>query len=52
MEKLHQNKSWLAEQIAAGKNSKAIADEQRISYKLVELYLRKFDIPHTPKERV
>ena len=52
MEKMHQNKEWLAEQIASGKNSKNIADEQRISYKLVELYLRKFEIPFTPKERV
>jgi DNA-binding NarL/FixJ family response regulator len=51
MEKPHQNKLWLAEQLASGKNSKQIADEQHVSYKLVETYLRKFDIPYTPKVR-
>jgi hypothetical protein len=51
MEKLHQQKSWLQSQIDLGKNSKKIANENNISYKLVEIYLRKFDIPHTPKER-
>jgi DNA-binding NarL/FixJ family response regulator len=50
MEKPHQNKLWLAEQVADGKNSKQIADEQNVSYKLVETYLRKFDIPHTPRK--
>jgi DNA-binding NarL/FixJ family response regulator len=50
MEKLHQNKDWLAEQIASGKTSKKIADEHNLSYKLVELYLRKFEIPFTPKK--
>jgi len=50
MEKIHQNKDWLAEQIAAGKTSKSIADEHKISYKLVELYLRKFNIKHTPRK--
>ncbi len=52
MEKLHQNKDWLAEQIASGLTSKQIGDKLNVSYKLVELYLRQFDIPHTPRERV
>ncbi len=51
MERPHQNKLWLSDQLAAGKSSKQIANENNISYKLVEIYLRKFDIPHTPKER-
>jgi DNA-binding NarL/FixJ family response regulator len=52
MEKLHQDKLWLSDQLASGKSSKEIANENNISYKLVETYLRKFNIPHTPKERV
>ena len=52
MEKPHQNKNWLAEQTAAGLTSKQIGDKLNISYKLVEIYLRQFDIPHTPRERV
>lgn len=50
MEKPHQNKLWLSDQLAAGKSSKQIANENNISYKLVETYLQKFDIPFTPKE--
>jgi DNA-binding NarL/FixJ family response regulator len=45
----HQNKEWLAEQIAAGKTTKQIANENNISYKLVEIYLKKYEIPFTPK---
>jgi len=29
-----------------------IPEERNISYKLVEIYLRKYEIPFTPKERV
>jgi hypothetical protein len=47
----HQDKDWLQSQIDLGKNSKAIANENNISYKLVEIYLQKFNIPFTPKER-
>lgn len=45
----HQQKEWLEAEIEAGKDSKQIADENRISYKLVEMYLRKHGIPFTPK---
>lgn len=45
----HQDKTWLENQIAEGKTSKQIADENNISYKLVELYLRQYEIPFTPK---
>ena len=49
--KLHQDETYLKEQIALGKTSKDIADENRVSFKLVELYLTKYNIPFTPKER-
>lgn len=49
--KNHHNETWLREQVDLGKNSKQIANENRLSYKLVELYLRKFNIPFVPKER-
>ena len=52
MEKLHQNKDWLAEQIASGLTSKQIGDKLNVSYKTVEIYLRKYDINHTPRERM
>jgi hypothetical protein len=49
--KNHQNKTYLEEQIALGKTSKDIADENRVSFKLVEIYLTKYNIPYTPKVR-
>jgi FixJ family two-component response regulator len=48
--KLHQDKNWLESQISEGKTSKQIADENNISYKLVEIYLRQHGIPFTPKK--
>ena len=45
----HYNETWLRQQIESGKTSKKIADENHISYKLVEIYLKKYDIPFTPK---
>lgn len=47
--KRHQDETYLKEQIALGKTSKDIADEDNISYKLVELYLKKYEIPFTPR---
>jgi hypothetical protein len=52
VERLHQQKDWLQSQIDLGKSSKDIANENNISYRLVEIYLRKYEIPFTPKERV
>jgi hypothetical protein len=48
-DKKHQQKEWLEAEIKSGKSSKQIADENRISYKLVEMYLRQHGIPFTPK---
>ena len=52
MEKMHQNKEWLVERVNNGLTSKQIGDKLNVSYKLVEIYLRKFSIPHTPRERM
>jgi len=49
--KNHQNETYLREQIALGKSTKEIADENRVSFKLVELYLTKYNISFVPKER-
>lgn len=51
MEKLHQQKDWLQSQIDLGKNSKQIANENNISFKLVELYLTKHGLKFVPKTR-
>jgi hypothetical protein len=45
IQKSHQNKEWLQQQIDLGKTSKEIANDNKISYKLVELYLKKYGIP-------
>lgn len=47
--KLHQNKDYLEEKIKEGYTSVEIAKAIGVSWKLVEIYLRKFDIPHTSK---
>lgn len=52
MMKNHQNKEFLEEQIKLGKTSKDISKDIGVSWRLVEIYLRKFDIPHTPKEKL
>lgn len=49
--KNHHNETYLREQIALGKSTKEIADENRVSFKLVELYLTKYNIDFEPKER-
>lgn len=49
--KNHQDETYLKEQIALGKTSKDIATENNVSYKLVEIYLSKFNIPFTPKHK-
>lgn len=46
MDKLHKNEEFLrVEVLQRGRNSKEIAKRLRVSYKLVELYLMKYDIP-------
>jgi DNA-binding CsgD family transcriptional regulator len=49
--KLHQNKEWLEEQAALGKSSRDIGKDLSVSYKLVEIYLRKYNIKHVSQVR-
>ena len=44
--KLHQDEEFLRFEISKGSTSKDIAKSLRVSYRLVEIYLRKFGIPH------
>ena len=46
--KLHQDQNHLQTKISEGYTSKQIANDLRVSYKLVEIYLRKFGIKHVP----
>lgn len=46
MERLYHSKDWLVEQLADGKTSKDIGKHLNVSYKLVEIYLRKHNIDH------
>lgn len=44
----YKNADWLRDQVVEqGKNSREISREQSVSYKLIELYLREFEIPFT-----
>lgn len=45
MDKLHKNEEFLRVEMDRGRTSKDIAKRLRVSYKLVELYLRKYGIP-------
>ena len=50
--KLHQDQNHLQTKISEGLNSRQIANELNVSYKLVELYLVKYNIEHeSQKER-
>lgn len=51
-EKLHKNAEYLAAEIAAGKTSRDIATENRVSYKLVEIYLSDYGIKFTSQKPV
>ena len=44
---LHQDKNYLTQQIELGKTSRDISNELHVSYKLVEIYLEKYQIPFT-----
>lgn len=48
----YHNEEFLQEQINLGKTSQDISKDIGVSWRLVEIYLRKFDIPHTPKEKL
>tara|TARA_B110000483_G_C18059923_1_gene489896 strand:+ start:868 stop:1038 length:171 start_codon:yes stop_codon:yes gene_type:complete len=45
MSKLHQDKAYLESQIAKKLNSREIAKDLGVSYRLVEIYLEEFNIP-------
>ena len=46
MDNLHKNEEFLrVEVLQRGRNSKEIAKRLRVSYKLIELYLMKYNIP-------
>ena len=47
MTKLHQNEEFLRKAIEQGLTSRDIAKEFNVSYKLIEIYLRKYGIEHT-----
>ena len=49
--KKHHNKEWLQEQLDAEKTSRDIAKEINVSYKLIELYLRQFNLDFTSQKR-
>lgn len=44
---LHQDETYLRQQMESGKTSRDISSELHVSYKLVEIYLEKYDIPFT-----
>jgi DNA-binding CsgD family transcriptional regulator len=46
MDRWHTNEEFLRVQIERGYTSKDIGKRLRVSYRLVEIYLRKFGIPH------
>tara|TARA_B110000503_G_C6859239_1_gene294097 strand:- start:251 stop:412 length:162 start_codon:yes stop_codon:yes gene_type:complete len=45
MDRLHTNEEFLRVEMERGRTSKDIGKRLRVSYKLVELYLRKYGIP-------
>lgn len=49
--KLHQDETYLRQATEEGKNSREIARDLGVSWKLVEIYLRKHGIAHTPYQR-
>ena len=44
---LHQDENYLRNAIESGKTSRDISKDLGVSYKLVEIYLEKFNIPFT-----
>lgn len=51
-DRLHQDPDYLKAAIAEGKTSRDIATENRVSYKLVEIYLEKFGIDFVSQKPV
>jgi len=50
MNKLHQDPEFLKKAMSDGLTSRDIANDLRVSYKLVELYLEKHQIPFTSQK--
>lgn len=50
MSKLHQSEDFLRKAIEMGSTPRDISRELRVSYKLVELYLEKYQIPFTSQK--
>jgi hypothetical protein len=46
--KEHNNPDYLRQEVENGESSRSIAKNLGVSWKLVEIYLRKFNIKHTP----
>ena len=44
---LHQDEAYLRQAMESGKTSRDISKELGVSYKLVEIYLEKYQIPFT-----
>ena len=44
---LHQDENYLRHAMESGKTSRDISKDLGVSYKLVEIYLEKFNIPFT-----
>lgn len=44
MSKLYHSKKWLAQQRSAGKSIKAIAEQCDVSYQIIDVYLKKFNL--------
>lgn len=45
MLRLHKDEEFLRSEMAKGRTSRDISKDLHVSYKLVELYLRKYKIP-------
>jgi hypothetical protein len=50
--KPHQDQNYLQTKISEGFSPKDISKELKVSYHLVEIYLRKFGIAHTPTNQL
>lgn len=44
---LHQDEAYLRQAIESGKTSRDISKDLHVSYKLIEIYLEKYNIPFT-----
>lgn len=49
--KQHEDGEYLRREIENGETSRSIAKKLRVSWKLVEINLRRFNIKHTPYKR-